>query len=207
MRFRDRSSVSALRSGETFLVAMDDQGVVRWSGFRDPPVWVHKIATVESCTEVDGSIGEAGDDEGSGQVTGLGSEWCNLFDLKIRVDGEPFKVQVRGNATVTLIAHHHPVCGECGQLWPCVEDRMDDAGRRLQWELEDLCGHCGKSIGGAWSVSFHDGLTRRKFHSAQKYRGPDGRKCRDALAALRASSPAVAPSADATSSDDTKGAS
>jgi hypothetical protein len=201
VRFHQRAQVADLKMGETFVVARQDDGSIHFSGFNDPPVWEHKIATVESCTEIEGTAvdGEVIERDGCTIYTaGQASEYV----LNIRVDGSPFSVQVRGNVFVTSLAPHHPVCGECGQLWPCVDDRMDAAGRRLEWELADLCGHCGESIGAAWSVSYHDGLTLRKYHQAQKYRGPDRRRCRDVVAALKASNSALFAGQEVLGSDE-----
>lgn len=91
---------------------------------------------------------------------------------------------------------HHPVCGRCGEVWPCREDRITDAGERLRSELDDLCAHCGRPINGAWSTSFHDGVMRRRYHTAKKY-AARGLRCRDAAAEAQAAAQADSVIAEA----------
>jgi hypothetical protein len=80
------------------------------------------------------------------------------------------------------LSAHHPRCGECGELWPCRDERLDTEARRFLAELDNQCAHRGKPLGGAWSESFFDGVTTRRYHVAKKYWA-----CGSALAPARAS--------------------
>lgn len=102
------------------------------------------------------------------------------WGTSVALDGRHFGVDAARHRLVRVIPEHHPVCGHCGELWPCGAKRIDQEVARAAWELADLCAHCGQPINGAWSTSFGG----RRWHIAKKYRGPDGTPCR--LAAERA---------------------
>lgn len=113
-----------------------------------------------------------------------------MYELRVLHAGKAWTITVRGNALVTVLPPHRPICAECGELWPCREERLECEARRFTEQLDDQCAHCGEPIRGAWSESFFDGVTRRRYHTAKKYRGPDGRRCAAALAEAKAAPPA-----------------
>ena len=103
------------------------------------------------------------------------------YILRFLHEGRGYKTEVRGNIRADLLSAHHPRCGECGELWPCRDERLDSEARRFLAALDNQCAHCGQPIGGAWSEPFFDGVTTRRYHVAKKYSA-----CRTALAAARA---------------------
>ncbi|MGH9003367.1 MAG: hypothetical protein ACRDYV_09575 [Acidimicrobiia bacterium] len=109
-----------------------------------------------------------------------------MHTLRLLHEGRGYKTEVRGDTRADVVAAHHPRCFECGELWPCRDERLDSEARRFLAEVDSQCAHCGQPIGGAWSESFFDGVTTRRYHVAKKYGA-----CRRALAASRASLPGV----------------
>ena len=111
--------------------------------------------------------------------------------LRLMHDGRRWTIHPRPSVFVTVLGEHHERCGSCGELWPCREERLDQEAREFTRELDDQCAHCGLRIGSAWSVSFHDGVQRRKFHLAKKYRAR-GKACREAADEAQAAIPGQA---------------
>lgn len=106
--------------------------------------------------------------------------------LSVVVDGQSYRAEYGPHAFVEVVDPHHPVCGECGELWPCRDRRMSVKAARLTQALDNVCAHCGKALGGSNYDSFNDGLTTRRYHTAKSHR-KDGTRCVDALAAAQAS--------------------
>lgn len=166
MRWSNRKSVDDLASGETFLV-LDIDGRILWSDY-----WhmdrhgVLRLATfIERVDE----------------------------RLHVLVDGNRYSTTIlRHGVSVVAIPPHHPVCADCGEVWPCRDERTAVAAQRLTATLDDMCAHCGQPIGGAWSTTVSDGLTRKRFHEAKKYRH-DGVRCVDAAAKAAAEISGVTP--------------
>jgi hypothetical protein len=173
-----RDIVSDLQTGQVFLCAHGDDGL-RWLTLRHRLTSTHRLVlvTVVSCEPTD-EIAER--------------EYLQQYRLKIMHEGRPYEIEARGSTYVEVVPPHHPVCGDCGEVWPCREERMDRAARRFAHELDNVCAHCGRPLGGAWFTSFHDGVTVRRYHTAKKYRA-NGVRCVDALEAARAADPRLAP--------------
>ena len=72
------------------------------------------------------------------------------------------------NTRVDVLDEHHPVCGGCGELWPCTHLTIEAAVLQARHELEDVCNHCGERIRGAWHSSIFVDGARRRFHIAPK---------------------------------------
>lgn len=103
--------------------------------------------------------------------------------LTIQAVGKQWTGDFAGRLRVAAIPPHHQRCGECGQLWPCRDERMDREARRFARELDDICDHCGKPIGSAWKATV-GGTPPRRFHIAKKYRATDRTRCVDAYEAI-----------------------
>jgi hypothetical protein len=43
---------------------------------------------------------------------------------------------------------HYPVCSLCGEVWPCIHQRADDALYRAEIEALYQCHHCRKGVTG-----------------------------------------------------------
>lgn len=146
--------ISNLALGEMFLVVQTDDGIRMPLGLRHSSRFEHKRATVSDIT--DGNL------------------------LRILVDGNLYTYSFHDHEIVDTIAVHHPSCSECGELWPCRRTRQEGEEAMLLHALEDVCDHCGKRIGGAWSYSLTVDGMRRKYHMAKKYRA-NGVRCVDVL--------------------------
>jgi len=177
MRLRDMASVRELVPGMAVMVERTPSGSIHWHSHGGNPLNLHLAATVVSTEEVDDPP------EVEAQVRGFGTG--STYRVDLLVDGDRFESTVSGYFICTVVQPHHPVCGDCGEMWPCRDQRTDAAAARMAMELDDVCAHCGKKIGGAHHYSFNDGLTRRKYHLAKKYRA-DGERCADAYARARA---------------------
>jgi hypothetical protein len=81
---------------------------------------------------------------------------------------------------VQRLKQHHPVCGDCGQLWPCNDERIDREVAVAVQEMQRLCQHCGKTGGGMQMFGGPNldvpGQMGAWFHSRTKRRA----KCADA---------------------------
>lgn len=112
--------VSELQPGETIMLARTDDGAIHWPlGYRLGTTAAFALAT----------IGDVSDGE-----------------LKLYVDGAPHTSTYSEYQTVEVINAHHPVCGDCGEMWPCRDDRRRAEADRFAHRLDDMCAHCGKEI-------------------------------------------------------------
>jgi hypothetical protein len=158
-----------------------DEPHLRWPvGWEIPVGWLLVSCTVEANTPMPGTA-TSGTTTGRDETVVYQLGHPDLHRLDVLHEGAPWSIRIRGNASVTVLPTHHPVCGSCGELWPCREERLDQAAARFATELDHLCAHCGESVAGRHWASFFDGVTTRRFHTAKKYRGPDGRQCAAAL--------------------------
>lgn len=68
---------------------------------------------------------------------------------------------------------HAPVCGNCGEDWPCRHERIERKARAFARDLEDMCHHCGRPIGLTMHEQFGgpaldgSGVVGPKFHTAK----------------------------------------
>jgi hypothetical protein len=97
--------------------------------------------------------------------------------LRLLFEGSPRLVRPRADVYVQVLGTHHEVCGDCGEIWPCRDKRIDYEAQELAHKLADVCDWCGKPIGSAWSVHFFDGQKPARYHQAKKYRA-NGKLCR-----------------------------
>lgn len=173
-------TLKELRPGHVVNLAWDPEertlNLARPGGILLPPQLVHVGATI-SVLERDPQP-----DDGPYSCT---------WKLAVLYEGNEFRTTTKDYSWWTLVDPHHEVCGECGEMWPCRDSRIDSAARQLTSRLDSACAHCGRHIGGAWYETFNDGVTRRHYHTAKKYRGPDGRPCHVALAEARATLPGI----------------
>lgn len=51
-----------------------------------------------------------------------------------------------GGWTVHLLADHHPVCAQCGELWPCRHVHAAREARRFAGRMRMTCVCCGKQV-------------------------------------------------------------
>lgn len=83
-------------------------------------------------------------------------------------------------STVERVKPHHPVCADCGGLWPCLDERIDRAVAVAAREMDRLCQHCGKAGGGMQMFGGPNldvpGQMGAWFHARTKRRA----KCADA---------------------------
>ena len=185
----DRRCIADLVPGDQVVVYLDeDAQAYHFAAYTHtaPTFWRRVPATVVETMEDEGTAtaDEMTEREGTCIVT-LGEP--NQWRLRLMIGDRRYTIDaVSGRFFFEVLSPHHPVCIECVEPWPCRENRQEAEAERFAHELDDLCDHCGERIGGKWSSTFFDGVTRRRFHLAQKYRGPDGRRCRDALQAARA---------------------
>jgi hypothetical protein len=188
-----RVEVADLIPGQVMVLGLDpdEPGRLHWLG--PGPAAAHLMlveATVESHAIQPGTATES-----TVTATRAGTHvWTRgrreLHRLRVLYDGQGYKTDVRGDTRADLLPVHHPRCAECGELWPCRDERLDTEARRFLAELDNRCAHCDQPIGGAWSESFFDGVTTRRYHLAKNYR-PGGKACRTALAEARASLPGL----------------
>lgn len=184
--------VAKLRSGQVVVMAYDPEDRrLHWVrggwGFNADPHLTLVDCTVDRCEAQEGTAtpGEVTERDGT-TIWRLGRS--EDYQLSLLHDGKQWNITARGDLWVTVLGEHWQTCGHCGELWPCREQRLDDQARRLVQKLDDLCAHCGQPIGAAWSDSFNDGLTRRRYHTAKKYRA-HGKTCRAAFAEAKAAVP------------------
>lgn len=56
-----------------------------------------------------------------------------------------------GGWTVLLLADHHPVCAQCGELWPCRHVYAAREARRFARRMQETCVCCGKQVGSRYA--------------------------------------------------------
>lgn len=95
-------------------------------------------------------------------------------DLELATDDGLVKLVLPSWWRCFVLDPHHPVCGACGGLWPCLEHRREVAGLRMMHDLAHACSACGENLGSAGVVAFTtpEGI-RRQYHSASSRK-----KCR-----------------------------
>lgn len=178
------ASIGDLRPGDVIVASLDETAGRYSLDWRNtPPTSKRVTATVVETLELDdtGTTGETIERDGTiVLVLGKPNDWR----LRIMIDGKRYTLTVDGRHFYERLEQHHPVCVQCGEPWPCREQRIDAAATRFARELEDVCNHCGQRIGSAWSATFYDGTTLHRYHQAKKYRA-NGVACRDAYAAAR----------------------
>lgn len=187
----DRVDVMNLRPGQVIVCAHNvTEDALGWlvypPGLSTSSAFAFVGLTVESVTPL-GHEGETvahgGEDPPS---------WAQLHDIALLYNGDRVQVTARGSDRVTVLPAHHPRCGECGEVWPCRDERVGFEAAQMTAALDDVCAHCGKAIGGAWDVRISDGVTERRFHQAKKYRA-GGKLCRVAAEEARRSISGVEP--------------
>jgi hypothetical protein len=181
--------VRELQPGHVIAVGYDpDEKRLHWQRFGTPPPHLQIVAvTVERNVEVVDS-----DQDNAHLPPHVFVVPNPPHQLSILHEGQRWKVRRRALDSVNVVKLHHPLCGECGEMWPCREHRLDSEASHLLTALDRCCAHCGQPLGAAFYESFNDGLTTRRYHTAKKYRGPDGRQCHVVLAEAKRPIPGVA---------------
>lgn len=60
--------------------------------------------------------------------------------------GDDTRLLVPGSVAAVVLNEHFPVCGACGQLWPCVGHEAARVARVFGEEIERLCQHCSEPV-------------------------------------------------------------
>lgn len=189
MGMHDTQQAHLLRIGQMVVLSRNPDDTYAWNpGRREETTVTRVVATVAHTEELPGTATETiYETEGNKTVVHLGQP--NLWKVSFIVEGRALWFKVFADTRIEVLASHHPVCADCGEPWPCREQRLDTAARQFAYELDRSCAHCGNPLGSAWSETFYDGVTHRHYHTAKKYRGPDGTPCREALAVARTTPP------------------
>jgi hypothetical protein len=178
---KDRKSPKELEPDDQIVIYYDEERnlyhYASWSVYAAPS-WRRVVGRIVETEELEGTSTESEMVEKNGQVVFMmGRE--KAWKVRFFIGESRYTQELPGNFMFEVLPKHHPVCIECVEPWPCREHRQEAAGQRLMWELADTCYHCGRRINGAWSTSFTVDGSQRKYHTAKKYRGSDGRRCGD----------------------------
>lgn len=164
--------IKELVEGDTFIVCRHADGSIH---FRRGIAWLDD-PSIELLIAKVWLVRELGADEADPETP-----WAT-HHLRIEVGEIRAAIDVRGDMHISIEDEHHQVCGRCGEVWPCREQRIERLAREMAYRLDDICDHCGKEIGSAWSTRGTRDGRQYRFHIAKKYRGPDGRSCREVAA-------------------------
>src|SRR5262245_54764839 len=150
----ERAVVSDLVPGQVVILGYDPESErLNWGGVDLPaPHLIVVDVTIESnviqpgtaartTTEITTPLTEA--------IRSFTVTQAEMHTVGLLYEGRGYEAQVRGHMSVDLLGPHHPRCAECGELWPCREERLDFETRRLACDLDDRCAHCGEPLGAA----------------------------------------------------------
>lgn len=182
-----------LEPGDVIVLNYDEGEQAYYFGWQhtQPTTRRRVPATIVETLELDGTGTEGTATERNGTaiyVLGQPNRWMIRFfvaDGGTNEGRSRYTHEVPGLLSFEVLPKHHPVCIECVEPWPCREHRQGVEAQRFAHELDNMCQHCGRPIGSAFSVTFHDGVTFRRYHQAKKYRA-NGRRCVDVAAEDRA---------------------
>ena len=101
--------------------------------------------------------------------------YLEITDLRDGKVNDHYRVD--GNTSFVVLGAHHPLCVDCGQVWPCKDELIDKQVERNRAQLDAQCAVCHKSGGYRMAdvrVETPDGVAVQRFHTRK------GTPCRTA---------------------------